>query len=123
MTLAPLQRTAAAAPRPRSGRLWGAGCSNQFGIGFLCPAPRGLIDLVWKSAHGNRDGDTLIFPIETGRRDRRVCQPVVRDVVEDVISRESFSFSVKYTCDELIAARVVIKDPRRETDRRIRDSV
>src|SRR5580698_4995367 len=28
---------------------------NQFGIGFLCPAPRSCIDLIGKDAHGNGD--------------------------------------------------------------------
>src|ERR1700728_4842941 len=49
---------------------------NQLGISFLGPTPRGLINLVWKGAHGNRDRDVsriekaaLIFPIETSRRD------------------------------------------------------
>src|SRR5271167_2247823 len=103
---------------------------NQFGIGFLCPALRGLEDLVWKGADGDRNGDAphvekaaLIFPIETSRRDCRVCQPVERDVVEDVVSREAFGFPVEYACDELIAGYVMIKYPRRETDGRIRDSV
>src|SRR5438132_7781632 len=52
---------------------------DELGIGALRPAPRGRIDLVWKDAHGNRDGDVfrgekieLAFPIETSRRDRRV---------------------------------------------------
>src|ERR1700722_1980371 len=47
---------------------------KQIGISFLGPALRGLKDLVWKSADGNRDLDpsgiekaTLVFPIETSR--------------------------------------------------------
>src|SRR5271165_1739471 len=61
---------------------------NQLRVSFLRPAPRSLIDLVRKSAHGNRDLDTsrvekaaLIFPVETSRRDCRVRQPVEGDVI------------------------------------------
>src|ERR1700722_2476086 len=103
---------------------------NQFGIGFLGPGPRGLIDLVWKGAHRNRDLNTsriekatLVFPIETSRRDRRIGQPVERDVVEDVISCQALGLPVENACDERLTARVVIKDPPCQTDRRIGDSV
>ena len=48
---------------------------------------------------------------------------VERDIVENVISRETFGFSVEYACDEVVAARVMIEDPRREADRRVGDSV
>jgi hypothetical protein len=37
---------------------------NEFGIRLLCPTPRGLIELVRKGAHGDRDGD--VFDIEKG---------------------------------------------------------
>src|SRR5260221_3790396 len=67
---------------------------NEFGKRFLCPTPRGCIELIGKGAHGNRDGDVLrgekgelVLPIETRRRDRRIRQPVERDVVEDIVSR------------------------------------
>jgi hypothetical protein len=36
-----------------------------------------------------------ILPIETGARKRRVRQPGDRDVVEDVVARETFGFSLK----------------------------
>jgi hypothetical protein len=52
-----------------------------------------LIELFWKRAYGNRDGDVfdaekaeLVLPMETGRRDHRVRQPLESDVVEDVVS-------------------------------------
>src|SRR5215204_6346871 len=70
---------------------------DEFGIGLLCPTPRHLIELVRKDAHRYRDGDALrgeevelVFPIETSRRDSRVRQPVMGDVVEDVVSGQSF---------------------------------
>src|SRR5438105_4787966 len=44
---------------------------NQFRIGFLRPTFWSCIDLIWKSAHGNRDSDILrgekgelAFPIQ-----------------------------------------------------------
>src|SRR5215213_1161309 len=68
---------------------------DQVGVGFLGPAARGLILLAGKDAHGHRDGDalgveeaTLIFPIETRRGDPRVRQPIKRDVVEDLLTRQ-----------------------------------
>ena len=98
---------------------------DQFGIRPLCPAPRGWIEFVREDAHGNRDGDAFgteipfapIFPVETGARKRRVRQPGDRDVVEDVVAREALRLSVKDARDELIAARVVIKEISRQADR------
>ena len=97
---------------------------DQFGIRPLCPAPRGWIEFVRKDAHGNRDGDAFgieipfapVFPVETGARKRRVRQPGDRDVVEDVVAREALRLSVKDARDELIAARVVIEEIRRQAD-------
>lgn len=64
-------------------------------IRTLCPAPRGLVVLAGKDADGSRDEDVgvvveavLIFPVEAGRRNRRACQPVERDVVQDIVSGE-----------------------------------
>ena len=76
---------------------------DQFGIRPLGPAPRSWIQLVWKDAYGNRDGDAFgieipfppILPVESGARERRVGQPGDRDVVEDVVAREAFRFSLK----------------------------
>src|SRR5262245_30410966 len=49
---------------------------NQVGISFLSPTPWGLVELIRKGAHGNRDGDSfrgekgqLAFPIQPSRRD------------------------------------------------------
>ncbi len=82
------------------------------------------IDLVRKDAHGNRDGDAfrgekgeLVFPIETSRRDRRVRQPVERDVVEDVVSRQALGLTVEDACDERVTARVVVEHPGGQADR------
>ena len=68
---------------------------DELGIRPLCPAPRGLILLARKDAHGHRDGDALgveeaalVLPIETRRRDPRVRQPIERDVVEDLVTRQ-----------------------------------
>ena len=61
---------------------------DKFGIRPLCPASRHSIDLVREEADGNRDRDifdvevaALVFPIETSRRNARVRQPIVRNVV------------------------------------------
>src|ERR1700732_91087 len=98
---------------------------DQFGKCALCPAPRGWIEFVREDAHGNRDGDAFgteipefapVLPIETGARKRRVRQPGDRDVVEDVVAREAFRFSLKYACDQLVAARIVIKEISRQAD-------
>src|SRR5258708_29373736 len=50
---------------------------DEFGKRPLCPTARGLVDLIWKGAHGDRDGDVLdvekrqlVFPADTSRRDR-----------------------------------------------------
>ena len=59
----------------------------------------------------------FVLPIETGARKRRVRQPGDRDVVEDVVAREALRLSVKDARDELVAALVVIKEIRRQTDR------
>ena len=75
---------------------------DEFGVRPLCPTPRGGVDLIWKDADGNRDGDVLrgekgklVFPIQTSRRDRRVRQPVEGDVVENVISRKALGLAGK----------------------------
>src|SRR3981189_513791 len=104
---------------------------DEFGISPLCPAPRGWIEFVREDAHGNRDGDAFrieipfapILPIETRARKRRVRQPGDRDVVEDVVAREALRLSVKDARDQLVAARIVIKEISRQADGRIRDSV
>src|SRR5215207_5008141 len=61
---------------------------DELGISSLRPRPRGCIDLIRKDAHGNRDRDVfrgekgeLVLPVETGRRNPRVRQPVECDVV------------------------------------------
>ena len=58
----------------------------------------------------------LVFPIETSRRNRRVRQPVERDVVEDIVSRQALGLPVKDACDELVAARVVVEHPGGQAD-------
>src|SRR5258705_12143242 len=97
---------------------------DEFGIRFLCPAPRGGVDLIWKDADGNRDGDVLrgkkvelVFPIQSSRRDPRIRQPIERDVVEDVVSRKALGLTVKDACDERLTASVVVEYPGGEADR------
>src|SRR3954471_3485950 len=73
---------------------------DQVRIGVLCPLPRPLEELTRKHTHGYRDGHALrveepelVLPVEATRRDPRVRQPIERDVVEDVVSRETLSLS------------------------------
>src|SRR6202140_693993 len=95
---------------------------DEFGKGLLGPASWSRIEFVGENAHGGRNNDasdaeeriTLVFPVETSPRERRIRQPSERDVVEDVVSREAFAASGKDTRDHLVAARVVIEEIRRE---------
>src|ERR671910_43497 len=103
---------------------------DEVGIGLLCPTPRHLIELVRKDAHRYRDGDALrveeaelVFPIETSRRDPRGRQPVVGDVVEDVVSCKALGLSVEDTCDQRQTSRVVVEHPGGKADGGIRNSV
>src|SRR5918997_303414 len=68
---------------------------NEVGVGLLRPAARRLILLAGKDGRGNGDGDalgvkeaTLVFPVQARRRDPRVRQPIKRDVVEDLVTRQ-----------------------------------
>src|SRR5215475_9057412 len=68
---------------------------DEVGIGALHPAPRRLVCLVRKDAHGHRNGDALgvpeaalVLPVQPRRRHPRVRQPEERDVVEDVVTRQ-----------------------------------
>src|SRR5262249_45890136 len=65
---------------------------DEVGVGPLGPAARRLILLAREDARGHRDGDalgveeaTLVFPVQTRRRDPRVRHPVERDVVQDLL--------------------------------------
>ena len=69
---------------------------NEPGVRPSVQLSRGRVDLVGKGAYGDGNGDPfrgekrqLAFPIEPRRRNRRVRQPVERDVVEDVVSRKA----------------------------------
>ena len=68
---------------------------NQIVIGPLRPAPRRHKTLTGEGGHGRGDRDVgrevkidLVFPVEARRRDRRVRQPIERDIVEHVIPRK-----------------------------------
>jgi hypothetical protein len=86
---------------------------DQLGIRPLRPAPRRRIDLVREDADSDRDLDPSDVeeastrrnlrgvPVETSGRDSGVCQPVERDVLEDVVRRKAFVFPLK--------ARAIIK--------------
>src|SRR5450631_1422082 len=96
------------------------------GIRALCPAPRGLVELVGKDADGERDGDVLgveevglVLPIQASGGDPGVRQPVERDVVEEVVSREvALVGPLKDLFHEpgLAGAVAVVKHERRQID-------
>src|SRR2546430_4036000 len=65
---------------------------DEVRVGLLGPAPRRLIELPRKDAHGGRDGDALhveepqrVLPVETTRGHPGVREPRERDVVEDLV--------------------------------------
>ena len=97
---------------------------DEFGIGLFRPTLRRLIDLVRKGAYAGRDGNALhveeaelIFPLQPGRRDRRLSQPVHRNVVENVVARKSARLSEKCGRDHFVTILVVIEDPSPQTNR------
>src|SRR5689334_8212910 len=103
---------------------------NELGIRLFRPTPRGGIDLIRKDAHSNRNGDMfgveehqLVFPIETSRRNSRACQPVERDVVEDVVACKALFLAVEDPRDQLITADVVVNHPCSETYWRVRNGI
>src|ERR1700674_4244208 len=103
---------------------------DEFWVRPLCPTPRRGVDLIWKDADGNRDGDVLrrekgklVFPIQTSRRDRRVRQPVEGDVVENVISRKALGLAGKDARHERLTGFVVVEYPGRQADGRDRNPV
>ena len=98
---------------------------NELGIRLLCPALRGRIEFVGEDAYSHGDVDALgvevpslapILPIEPGAGKRRVRQPCNCDVVENVVASEAFGFSSEGARDQLVAARVVIKEISRQPD-------
>ena len=103
---------------------------DQLGIRPLRPAARGGVQLVGKHGHTDRDLYTLgveegqlALPVQPRRGDRRVRQPVVGDVVEDVVSGQAAGLSEEGARDELVAAHIVVEHPGRQADRRVRDAV
>jgi hypothetical protein len=104
---------------------------DELGIRPLCPAPRGRVDLVGEGAHGDRDLDALDVeegracgvPVEARRGDRRVRQPVERDVVEDVVARQALRLVRRRRARSARSCGVVVEHPGGEADRRIRDPV
>ena len=63
----------------------------------------------------NKEGQ-LVFPVQTRRRHASVSQPVKRDVVENVVSRQALRLAVEDARDELITFYIVIDYPRGEAD-------
>ena len=106
---------------------------NELGVSLFRPTPRSRIQLVGICAHRDgyldarrgEKGDLSRwhvvgrFPIKARRRDRCVRQPVKRDVVEDVVSRQAFLVAGEGARDEFVTASVVVEQPGGKADRRI----
>src|SRR5215203_3026752 len=82
-------------PRREVAALVHAVVIDELGISALRPAPRSFILLAREDGDGHGNGDTLgveeaapVFPIEAGCGDPRVRQPIERDVVEDLVTRQ-----------------------------------
>ena len=102
-------------------------------VGALGPAARGLVELVGEDADGERDRDVLgveevrlVLPIQAGRGDPGVGQPVERDVVEEVVAREvALQPSLEDLLDQagLTGPVAVVERERREIDGGVRQPV
>src|SRR5258705_13779342 len=75
---------------------------DEVGIGPLCPVPGRLVEFVRKDADGHWDLDALgtekgkfILPIEASRRNPSVGQPEQRDIIENIVRRETFGLPVE----------------------------
>src|SRR4051812_38605302 len=97
---------------------------NELWICLFRPAPRGLIELVWKGADAGGDGNVLrreerqfALPVETSRGDLRVRQPIERDVVEDVVPCQALGLAVEDARDERLTRSVVVEHPRGQAER------
>src|SRR5258708_38647557 len=84
---------------------------DQLGISPLGPASRGGVYLVREDANGHRDRNMLgleegqlVGGGGTGRRNRRIGEPVERDVVEDIVPGQAFRRAVEGTCGAIAAA-------------------
>src|SRR5215510_4808659 len=91
----------------------------------LRPSLRSGVDLLGKDAHADGDLDTPgveeaalrhppEFPVEPGRGDRGVREPVVRDVVEDVVTGEALRLAVETAGDYVVTLRVMVENPGRQ---------
>ena len=112
---------------------------DELVIGPLGPTPRRLIVLAGKDAHRSRDRDVggvvkvdVTFPIEASRGNRRVRQPIEREVVEHVVAREvACGMSIDRAPEHgrgdrrrrLAITVAVVKQPGCQADGRIRQSV
>src|SRR5262249_45042590 len=99
---------------------------NELGKSLLRPASGGGIDFIRKCADRDRNRNALrseerelALPEETPRRGSCVGQPIERDVIDDIIARETLCLSVEYAADERLARRIVIEHPGSESDWRI----
>src|SRR5579871_65522 len=99
---------------------------DELGKRLLGPTPGSWIQFVRKNAHCHRNPDALcveiselapILPIEPRAGYRGVREPGNRDVVENVVAREPFGFSIENARDQLVAACVMVQEIRGQADR------
>ena len=96
---------------------------DEVGVRLLRPTLGSLVELVGEDAHGDRDLHALdaeerelVLRVEAARGDRRVRQPEVRDVVQDVVAREALGLSSKRPRDQGQALRVMVEQVGRRPD-------
>ena len=114
----------------QSARLWGAGCSksawDRLFLSSFSALHRFHLETRSRPTGSERLSGRrrkLALPIETGRGDCRIRQPIERDVVEDVVSRQALGLTIENARDERLTARIMIEHPGSQADRRIRNPV
>src|SRR6185503_5789729 len=65
---------------------------------------------------------SLVFPVQSRRRDARIRQPVKRNVFQNVVSRQPLRHTIKHARDHFVTKRVVIDYPCSQTNRRVSES-
>lgn len=97
---------------------------DEVRVSPLCPSTWSFVQLFGEDAHPYRDRDPLgrkelqlTLPIEASGRYPRLCQPVKREVIQNVVLRNAAELSVKHAGNERITACVVVKHPRGKAHR------
>ncbi len=97
---------------------------DELGVGPLGPAARGPVDLLMEDGDGGRDGHVLdaeeverVLPVQPGRGNPGVRQPVECDVVQDFVPGQvADGVPGEGVRDVLVAGRVVVDHPGGQAD-------